>query len=398
MISVKLSKRGERKMSNNISNVKHCCGCLVCEQICPKKTISVQTKNGYIYPDIKGCVDCGTCLEVCPVLNCEKIKHEATEKVYIAKNKKTDIRKRSTSGGMFTLFAEKIIDNGGIVYGAAYDESMTVRHLRAEKYEDIKKFQGSKYVQSDISNVLPQIADDLKHGKTCLFSGTPCQVAAVILFCGKITDLKNLITLEILCYGVPSPEVFEEHIALIQKTYKKRVKKYCFRDQREGCSQLYLHSAVLEDGNPLYREKILIGLEELYRAHFNVRESCFECKFIGKHRCADITLGDCWGISNINSEFADNIGVSQVLVNTETGRELWENVKGEVDYFVTELDSIIDYNGVYLSGPQKPREYKSFWKYYNNKGYKKTLKNYTSYGGIQFKVKRKIRRLLKKFR
>lgn len=375
----------------NISNVKEeCCGCLNCQYICPVSAVKL-TIGGYFYPEVTECIECGLCKKICPVINNTSEERNDVQESYISFISDVELRKKSTSGGIFYAVASNIIAKKGVVYGAIYGEKMKVCHFRADKIEQINYFRGSKYVQSDISKVLPLIIKDLNNGKIVLFSGTPCQVAAVKCLCKGKSNYENLITLEILCYGVPSPLIFDDHIQLIEKLYKSKVISYTFRDEREGWSQYYIHSAKFSNGVDIYNNNLLQGLEQLYRSHYNVRESCFECKFIGNKRCGDITVGDCWGINEIAPDMNADYGISLVLVNSNKGVEIWNELDSELEYRKVDLNTLKKFNGVLVSAPQKPDDYEEFWRYYKKNGYLKTLKCYSPYGGVYFKIMRKIR-------
>lgn len=195
-----------------INNKEQCCGCAACVQKCPKHCISFEEdKEGFYYPVVNEelCVDCGLCEKVCPVTNARSPKN-MPQMVYAYKNENVDIRYRSSSGGFFTTLAETIIDDGGVVFGARFDNNWRVVHGFTETKEGLKYFRGSKYVQSFIGNSFKQVEKFLKLGKTVLFSGTPCQISALYLFLRK--DYENLYTMDFVCHGVPSPGIFKWYL------------------------------------------------------------------------------------------------------------------------------------------------------------------------------------------
>ena len=190
-----------------IRDKKNCCGCAACVQKCPKHCVSLkEDEEGFLYPvvNVDKCIDCGLCEKVCPVLNQDK-KHEPIG-VYAAKNKNDETRKNSSSGGVFTLLAENVIKRGGVVFGARFDERWEVVHDYVEDKEGISKFRGSKYVQSTIGDNYLKAEQFLKAGRKVLFSGTPCQIAGLKHFLRK--DYDNLLTVDFICHGAPSPGVF----------------------------------------------------------------------------------------------------------------------------------------------------------------------------------------------
>lgn len=384
---------------NNISKVgDECCGCMACEAVCSTHAIQAISCDGYLYPKVNKCIDCGQCLRVCPVLNANESKNKTNNSAYIAYINDENQRKKSTSGGIFFAIAKNVIQNGGVVYGAAYDDSMNVVHHRADTEEQIEILRGSKYVQSDIRLVFKDIIIDLESKKTVLFSGTPCQVSAIKAYCKARTNCEKLLLVEILCYGVPNPELFSEHMKQIKSKYDSFACNYVFRDERNGWGSYYTHSAELINGMKLYGEPLFQGLEQLYRSHYNVRKSCFNCHYIGRERCADITIGDCWGAESLADEFDSKYGVSCAFVNTMLGRTIWESIGNDIKSKSVEFSELIKTNGVLVHGPEKPDDYDDFWDYYKHKGYLASLIRYTPYGGLRYRIHRKITSMKRGFR
>lgn len=289
----------------------------------------------------------------------------------------------------------KFYGGGGTVYGAEYADDWKVIHRKAVDECGVRRFQGSKYIQSRIRECYSQISEDLKLGRTVLFSGTPCQVAAIKSFLkDKIQVNGRLITVEILCYGVPSPEVFQEHIKLTERKYSK-VKKYVFRDERLGWGHDYIHSVQLENGRELYNCNFLQAYASLFSKRLVFRENCFSCKFASQKRCADITIGDCWGIEHIATECLDQRGVSQVWINTDAGMQLWKNVKDRFHTKQCNVAELLPYNTVLTKPADRPEEYEKFWRLYETKGYEYVLRCFTRYGKT-YVIRHKIKRLLEK--
>lgn len=229
-----------------------------------------------------------------------------------------------------------------------------------------------------------------------LFSGTPCQVAAVKYFANAHGGYKGqLITVEILCFGVPSPQIFQEHIRFIEDKYSEVV-GYTFRDERDGWGNSYIHSARLKNGIELYNDHYLQAYASLFAKRLTFRESCFNCKFSGQQRSADLTIGDCWGIGQIAPDFVDRYGVSQVWVNTDVGKKLWDRVEDHFNARPCNVEKLLPYNSVLSRPAEKPGEYESFWRLYQKKGYAYILKRFTRYGKtylIRHKVKRLFERI-----
>ena len=195
----------------DIKDKKDCCGCSACVQKCPKQCISLKEDcEGFLYPivDKDICIDCGLCEKVCPILY--QGEERKPLKVFAAKNHDEEIRKQSSSGGIFTLLAEKIINEGGVVFGAKFDENWDVKHDYTETIEGLAAFRGSKYVQSRIEDNYRKAETFLKQGRKVLFSGTPCQIAGLKRFFRK--EYENLLTVDFICHGVPSPGVWRRYL------------------------------------------------------------------------------------------------------------------------------------------------------------------------------------------
>ena len=205
----------------NIKVKQDCCGCSACMQICPKQSITMVTDNeGFLYPEVNNttCIDCGLCEKVCPVLN----QNDGSQpiEVYAAKNNNEQIRLKSSSGGIFTLLAEKIIAEGGVVFGAKFNTDWSVVHSYTETIDGLEDFRGSKYVQSSIGDNFLKAKQFLTDGRKVLFSGTPCQIAGLKHFLRKEYD--NLLTIEVVCHGAPSPRVWKDYLEYRkERVYKK---------------------------------------------------------------------------------------------------------------------------------------------------------------------------------
>ena len=304
---------------------KDCCGCGVCHEVCPKNAISMVTDEcGYIYAKIDStlCIDCGKCKGVCPALknDCEV---EFGKKAYVATSL-DESTKKSASGGMFALFAKKILAEGGVVFGTEMNESFDVQVIGIESEEDLPKLQGSKYVQSNMLPAFKQIKEALKTRKV-LFCGTPCQVSALKNYIGK--DNENLILVDLVCHGVPNNQMFKDDIAILQKKHKNNVVKFSFRDKKYG--QTSVGSIELKNGSA----KKLASYNSLYYSLFYekaiFRESCYDCQYKNIDRTGDITICDYWGVENEEADFYKEccdkniVGISGVIINTQKGEEFF---------------------------------------------------------------------------
>ena len=301
--------------------------------ICPEKAISMkEDEYGFIYPVIDGekCIACRRCQKVCAFRG-ESVEN-APISTYAAVSRDEKTRMLSSSGGMFAAMAEYMIGHGGIVIGAIMQEDFSVIHAAAEKQEDIRLLQGSKYTQSSTGDVYQKTAEYLADGKKVLFSGTPYQTAGLYGFLGR--DYENLLTVDIICHGVPGGRMFREYIELLGRKYGGRVEEFTFRDKSLGWGKN--GSALINNK----RRKIWQNTSS-YIYYFSrgwiFRDSCCSCRYSSRLRPSDITLGDYWGIEKQHPEYLDsgiwneNKGISVVLANTGKGQEFLDGLKDLAD-------------------------------------------------------------------
>ncbi len=307
-------------MHKNISGLdaKDCCSCGACYNKCPVGAITMQeNEEGFLVPviDKNKCTNCGLCVKVCPSLN---VQYNNTDKPECyAAMADDEIRMKSSSGGIFTLLAEDILDKGGYVCGAAFDDNWNVHHIIVDNKNDLEKLRGSKYVQSDTEDCYKKIKKLLDEDKYVLFSGCPCQVAGLYSFLGK--NYEKLYTVDILCHGSPSRGVWKKY--LNENFNKNEIKRINFRDKNKigwSCSHCTIST---KNGDDIVTD----DFTKLFHASINLRESCYDCKYSKKPRPADITLGDFWGISEYKKDLNDDKGLSFVLTNNAKGKFLFDN-------------------------------------------------------------------------
>ncbi|EGT4138176.1 Coenzyme F420 hydrogenase/dehydrogenase, beta subunit C-terminal domain [Clostridium perfringens] len=320
------------------SSKNECCGCGACMNICPKAAITMKDDEyGFVYPEINNdiCIQCELCKKVCAFQNVNQ--SNCVLKSYASAAVDKNIVLTSSSGGVFTSISEEFIKAGGIVYGCSMentDNGLFPKHIRVSNINELKKLQGSKYVQSDLGNCFIELKNDLLLGVKVMFSGTPCQVAALYSFLGNNkTDL--LYTVDIVCHGVPSINFFRDYISNLNKKVKGQIINFRFRDKSNGWR---LQGAIDYIDNNGKKKTKLINSEvssyfKLFLESSTYRDSCYNCKYTNKHRPGDITLGDYWGIENVHPEYLtrnlgtleQKNGISCVLVNTLKGSELLNN-------------------------------------------------------------------------
>lgn len=315
-----LKKALEAESNKFICDRNNCTGCFSCVNACPKACITMEENEiGHIYPQIDEdiCINCGVCQKSCP--NNNKINFNEPQKTYAAWSLNEKEHEKSTSGGIAAYLTRKIIENGGVVYGCSSVVSDEVHHIRVDNLDDIKKLQGSKYVQSFINDTYIKAKDDLKAGKQVLFIGTPCQISGLNSYLTKEYD--NLTTFDLICHGVPPQKLLFDHMNLVAEGSEEKI--LSFREK----NGYYLNIA--NYNKTLYYKH---QYDDLYYLGFGsslfYRDSCYTCKYATDKRCSDITLGDFWGLGkDIPFEHENANGVSVVLVNTKKGQSVLEEHK-----------------------------------------------------------------------
>jgi coenzyme F420-reducing hydrogenase beta subunit len=359
------------------------------------KAISFFTdEEGFWYPKINEalCIHCKKCEAVCPCSNTNFSPLVDTCQTFACYANDSEVLEKSTSGGMFTLFSDVILANKGVVFGCKYDSKMHVVHDSAETREGRDAFCGSKYVQSDTEGVFLKVRDILESGKKVLFTGTPCEVLALKKYLHK--DYDKLFTLDIVCHGVPSPQIFSEYINLIEQKRNDKIMGFKFRGKNSGWSK---PTRTIRYSSGKIEQSLLSSdpFNYLFQGMDAIeRPSCFSCKFAGKERVSDITISDFWGIQEELPEmFNDNHGVSVLMVNTEKGKQLLSALDSD-SYAIKQVPlSSAQRKNQPLNKPMDPfpgRE--QFFMDYQNKGLAFCLRHYcvTTYWG---KVRRKVKKI-----
>lgn len=306
-----------------------CSGCTACFSICPQHCISMDADgNGFSYPVIEQakCVDCNLCQSVCPVVTPRSPK-TFKPVAYAAYSNDPAIRAASSSGGIFSEAAHVVLNQGGVVFGAAYDPDFTVRHISIENKDDLDLLRGAKYAQSYLGDTFQSIYQLLKNDRKVLFSGTPCQVAGLKAFLRK--DYDNLLCIDFVCHGVPSPMAWSQYVRYRagQDNDGTLPLAINLRSKETGWSG-YQYSNVFEYANGT--RNVCTGNDSLFMKLFVgdyiSRVSCEHCAFKGYSRCSDLTLGDFWGIWDIAPDMDDNRGTSLVLVQSPKGKDIFKQI------------------------------------------------------------------------
>lgn len=348
-----------------------CIGCGACKAVCKVDAITL-TKDygGFIkgYIDTNKCINCNLCTKTCPALN---IPQKTNPQKVFAFKAQDNIRKNSTSGGAGTALAEGIIKNKGSVYGASLDENFNLKHIRVDSVENLSLIQGTKYIQSDMTGIFDNLKRDLENENPVLFTGTPCQVAAVSNFVLKQKlNVQNLYLCDIICHGVPSPKVFKDYMAWLKATEKDTIKKYHFRNK--SVSWRGDSSAVETESSAFIHNKNTSAFLNIYYSNNITNDACFNCSFTSQDRVSDLTISDFWGIEKDNPEFEDKLGVSMIMVNTEKGQKLFDMIDGE-----RAEANIENAKQPQLSQPpSRPQTYSDFWNNYKEIGIEYAIKNF----------------------
>lgn len=318
-----------------ITYPENCCGCNACGDICPKDAISFRTdKEGFWYPEVDDtlCVDCHLCEKVCPIISPAKrndIYQEA--KVFAAYSKNEAIRIDSTSGGLFSMFAEAMYDRMAYVGGAVYNEDHTVSQIVDANPVRLPEIRSSKYLQSNATGVYKSIKHLLLQNKQVLFCGCPCQIHALYNFLGK-KHYENLITCDFICRGVNSPKVFLKYMEMLEHQYGAKATKIKFKAKEWGWHRFSMRVNFAngkEYCKDRYHDLFFIGY--LQSGNF-ARPSCYNCHFKGFPQKADITLADFWGIERIDSSMDQDKGTSLVMINSDKGLALFNEIKSKIEW------------------------------------------------------------------
>lgn len=360
-------------MITDILESKKCSGCMACYNACPKQAIKIEEKNAFLYPVIQKekCIDCGICKNICPVNNKEEVNQYL--KIYNCKNKDDKTRMKSSSGGVFSLIAEYILEQNGVVFGARFNEKLEVIHDYITSRQELEKLRGSKYLQSKIGNTYKKVKEFLINDKKVLFTGTPCQVEGLLAYLGKEYD--NLYTQDIICHGVPSPKVWKKYLEYKKEKMGEYPIEVSFRKKDlTGWSNFqmsYKYSNVEEnihhDDEPYMN---------LFLRNFDLRESCYNCSFKKINRKSDITIADSWGIDEICPEFNDEKGISTILINSLKGKKILENIKEKMEYIETNIKDVIKHNSPLCKSVEYNELREDFFEDLENNDFEYIIKKY----------------------
>lgn len=350
-----------------------CTGCMACKNVCPVNAIKIERdSNGFQYPKINQakCVHCNLCKRVCPV-NTPLKEQDHITKAYACKNKDTNIRMQSSSGGLFTLVAEYILNQNGVVFGAKFNKKFEVVHDYILKKEELFIFRGSKYLQSKIGDNYKKAKQFLEEGRKVLFTGTPCQVEGLLTYLGK--DYDNLYTQDIICHGVPSPKVWKKYLEYKEKNKKLKGINFRKKDILGWNNYQVSYKYDSSEENVHHEEDIYM---KLFLKNFILRESCYSCNFKKVNRKSDITLADFWGINEVIPEFNDEKGVSALIIHSKKGKEIFDSIKDSIVFREVSVEDIKKYNPCVCKSAYYNNNRNQFFKVFRQEGLKKAIEKF----------------------
>ncbi|MBD5206049.1 MAG: 4Fe-4S dicluster domain-containing protein [Bacteroidales bacterium] len=385
----------------DIKRKEDCVGCNACVQICPKTCISFNPdEQGFFYPkvDLDKCINCHLCERVCPVLN--QGKESEAPKAYAAKNIDAAIKKDSSSGGVFFALAKRVIEEGGVIFGARFNKEWKVEHGYGEDLEGVKKFQGSKYLQSQIGESFIKVEQFLKKGRKVLFSGTPCQVAGLRLFLRKDYG-DQLVLVDTACHGVPSPLVWNEYLDYVGTANDftlDSITDISFRDKRNGWDKYGMRIVSRNGGmqkewySPMHGNIYMRGfLKDLY-----IRPSCFACPAKCGKSGSDLTLADFWGIQNNYPELYEK-GYYSLVIDRKGILDTVSDFKS-IETEVIDIKLAYKNNPALLTSAEKPKLYHQFWELWSEmKVSAITLILNRMKPSILMRIIRKLKRIITKY-
>lgn len=327
-----------------IQNKVDCCGCNACGDVCVHNAITFETDNeGFWYPrvDKEKCIDCHLCEKTCPIINVKGIKkNDFTESIcYAAEHKNLEVVFDSTSGGLFSALADMMYRNNGYVGGAVFNEDFkSVRHFISNDKNDLPRLRSSKYLQSSLVGFYCQVRDLVKASENVLVCGSPCQMAALRAFLKK--DYDNLIIADYICRGINSPKVWGKYIDSFEERYGHKVIYAKAKSKEYGWRNL-TQKIILDNSKAYFETKDQSNFTKGYlQTGVYCRPSCYDCKFKGYPRIADITLADFWGIENVNTSMEKDLGTSLVMINSKKGERYFETIKPRINYIPVPFNSI----------------------------------------------------------
>lgn len=358
------------------SDKSKCCGCYACANICPKQCIEMkEDEEGFVYPYInnENCIKCNLCKKVCPMENTILVS-DTKYKSYVYQTLNENILKDSASGGFFYDLSKYILSKNGYVCGAIYDNNFNVIHYITNDLNEIKKFSGSKYVQSDLGFVFKRLKCLLDSNILVCFSGTICQVSGLKKYLGK--EYKNLITVNLVCAGVPSPKLWNKYKNYQQDNYDSKIKLVNFRNKTYGYSNSTMKIEFI-NGKIYSKSGRIDPMMYFFINSFVKRPSCYSCPFKGLERKSDFTIFDGWSAEKILNLKPNNKGWTSVIVHTKMAENIIENFIKKESLKKIDINKIVEADGkMIFKLPSYPKQRKTFYKDLNDFGFDYCINKY----------------------
>lgn len=323
---------------SQITEIDKCCGCGVCESVCPRNCIKMAFDNeGFLYPQINAqeCVECKLCIKSCPINFCPDSSNVLYKReVYACKNTNKEILYKSSSGGVFYEISKYVLNNNGVVFGVIYKDKEAI-YAMAENEDELMPMLGSKYVQSNKYNIWPNVKRQLKTGKLVLFSGTPCEIGALRGYLRK--DYDNLICVDFICMGTPSPAVFQRHLRDLEDQYGAEITSLSCRSKEYGANT---HSLTLEfkNGKKYFRPQFAEPYIKSFHSRLYMRKSCHQCAYKKELRESDFTMADFWGIDKLKLPISKEGGISMLIIQSSKAKRIFEEIKNHFEIYPTSMD------------------------------------------------------------
>lgn len=358
----------------------NCTGCLSCQNICPKHAIDlIIDEQGFWQPQInkQQCINCGLCHKSCPVFFKVDAHDKITPKIYACWHKDSLKRQQAASGGLFSALMLEALSQNFYVCGATFTPDLQAKHIIIHEQSDYLKLIGSKYVQSYIGSTFREIRQLLLKGNKVLFSGTPCQVSGLYSFLKKRYS-GQLFTVDLLCHGVPSPQIFQDYIQYLSSIHNDKICDFIFR-KKPGWRRYQVIAKFTNHRELISYKDTNEYIKGFLKGNF-LRKSCYNCDYTNLNRISDLTIGDFWNYyadtDNIKDDKDDDKGISMLLINTENGHTLFEQTKQQLIYFAKDYQKSTQTSPRLHKPTKKPETYESFWKDYPEKNFDFMLEQY----------------------
>lgn len=362
-------------------NKLQCTGCKMCSDLCPQKAITFSTtEDGYWYPSVdeKACTKCGVCVNTCPIYGTGCEKAPTRQEAYAVWSREDGIRRESTSGGLYYEFASYVLSQNGYLVGSVYTEDYRgAFHIVSDQKEELPKIMGSKYFQSDTEGIYKKTKEALKTGRLVLFTGAPCQVAALYSYLKQ--DYENLITLDFICRGVPSPLLQGKKIDLYESKAHSKVVFYRDKSKVVGWSD-FGELIRFANGKKRFISRWKDKINNCFiEENLNLRESCYQCQFKCGRNTSDITIGDFWGINGV-TERDKKYGVSAMVVNTDRGDAFVRAVGSKIYRGRRTVQEVQNGNPAYSASVKRPDNREEFFRDVVEKGLEYAVRHHSPKG------------------